>query len=293
MTGPRDHHRPYAGQPVALLTQHGKEAVIAPALEPPLGCRVQHVSGFDTDTLGTFTGDIPRAGSQLDAARRKARQGMALAGLPLGIASEGSFGPDPYTGLFEWDTEILVWIDDTRQLEVVGMAQGPARSGHLLTDDGLALQTFAAQQGFPAHHLVVRADGADGPLIAKGIAGGPALQVAFEAAQRAARTLSASGKPQVWAELDLRAFANPTRMQLIAQAARDLAQRLSTACPACALPGFGVTERLPGLPCAACRRPTTAWRAEVWCCPRCAHRNEVARTAPAAALPRDCPHCNP
>ncbi len=45
----------YAGQRLAFLTQHGKEAVIAPALEPALGCKVEHISDFDTDQLGTFT----------------------------------------------------------------------------------------------------------------------------------------------------------------------------------------------------------------------------------------------
>ena len=45
----------YAGERIALLTQHGKERVIAPRIEPALGCVVEHVTGFDTDTLGTFT----------------------------------------------------------------------------------------------------------------------------------------------------------------------------------------------------------------------------------------------
>ena len=85
----------YPGRQVALLTQHGKERVIAAALEPALGCRVERVAGYDTDLLGTFTRDIPREGTKLEAARKKARLGMELAGLPLGIASEGAFGPDP------------------------------------------------------------------------------------------------------------------------------------------------------------------------------------------------------
>ena len=77
----------YLGCRVAFLTQHGKEKIVAPELEPALGCRVAHVSGFDTDQLGTFTRNIPRAGIQLEAARKKACLGMELAGLPLGIAS--------------------------------------------------------------------------------------------------------------------------------------------------------------------------------------------------------------
>ena len=125
----------YSERRVALLTQHGKEHVIAPVLDAALGCRVERVSGFDTDTLGTFTRDIPRAGSQREVARRKARIGMELSGLPLGLASEGAFGPDPMAGLFPWNVELLVFIDDERGIEVTGMAQQATRFAHLLTDD--------------------------------------------------------------------------------------------------------------------------------------------------------------
>ncbi len=90
----------YKGSRVALLTQHGKERVIAPVLEPGLGCSIELVTGFDTDQFGTFTRETPRNGTQLEAARRKARKGMELARASQGIASEGSFGPDPHRGRF-------------------------------------------------------------------------------------------------------------------------------------------------------------------------------------------------
>lgn len=77
----------YQGRQVALLTQHGKERVIASVLDTALGCQVGLVRGYDTDLLGTFTRDIPRAGAQLRAARIKARLGMDLAGLPVRVAS--------------------------------------------------------------------------------------------------------------------------------------------------------------------------------------------------------------
>lgn len=81
----------YDGCRVALLTQHGKEKVIAPMLEPALGCRIELVTGFDTDQLGTFTRETPRPGTQLQAARQKARKGMELASTKLGIASVRQF----------------------------------------------------------------------------------------------------------------------------------------------------------------------------------------------------------
>lgn len=90
----------YSGRRVSLLTQHGKEQVLRPALEPALECVIDHVDGYDTDLQGAFTRESHRPGTQLEALRRKARKGMELSGLPLGLASEGSFGPDPFTGLF-------------------------------------------------------------------------------------------------------------------------------------------------------------------------------------------------
>jgi hypothetical protein len=276
-----------AGQSVALLTQHGKEKVIAPVLQPGLDCRIRHVTGFDTDQLGTFTRDTPRPGTQLEAARRKARTGMELSGLPLGVASEGSFGPDPFAGLFPWNLELMVWIDDRLGIEVVGTAQGPARSGHLLTGDWEAVRSFAEQVEFPRHHLVLRPEGQNDPRIHKGIADWRRLEAVF------ADCLAQSSNRQVFVETDLRAFANPTRMQRIEQAAHDLLKRLLSGCPACDSPGYWPTERQPGLRCADCGLPTTVYRSEVWTCVRCDHRCVKERTDRTLAEPGECSHCNP
>jgi hypothetical protein len=126
---------PFVQQRITLLTQHGKEQVINPVLESALGCTVEHIQGYDTDLLGTFTRDIPRDGTQLDAARKKARMGMTLSGLPVGVASEGSFGPDPFTGMFTWNVEMVVLLDDRTGLEVVGVSQAAAQCGDVVTAD--------------------------------------------------------------------------------------------------------------------------------------------------------------
>ncbi len=99
--------RPYQGQRLSLLTQHGKEQVIKPVLDQWCGSEVVHTQAFDTDTLGTFTRDVERSGTQLDAARKKARIGTALTGLKMGLASEGSFSSDPCTGMFSWNYELV------------------------------------------------------------------------------------------------------------------------------------------------------------------------------------------
>lgn len=277
----------YTGQKIALLTQHGKEQVLAPVLEPALGCEIERVSGFDTDQLGTFSRDIPRPGSQLDAARRKARIGMELSGLPLGLASEGSFGPDPFAGMFSWNIELLVFIDANLGIEIVGMAQGPGHSAHLQTADWLAIEAFAHQQDFPAQQLVLRPHGQDDPRIYKGIADWSQLKACFDEA------LPQSANGQVFIETDLRAFANPSRMQNIELAGRDLLQRIQSSCPVCEAPGYWVAGRQPGLPCSACGLPTSNYLSEVWQCVRCAHKAILPRADRAVAEPQQCYYCNP
>ena len=282
-------HQPlsYRGKEVAFLTQHGKERVVAPVLDAALGCRVLHIGGYDTDRLGTFTRDIPRAGTQNEAARSKARIGMALAGLPLGLASEGAFGLDPMIGMFPWNVEVLVWIDDVQGLEVVGVAQGKANSAHLLAPDWTAAAAFARQWGFPGHQLVLRPDRVDSPCIRKGIASWPDLQASF------ATALGQSPTRLVLLETDLRAHANPTRQATIRRAASDLARKLRCSCPACSAPGFWRIEHVPGRRCMDCDAPTSEPLAEVLGCVRCTHRETRSCSEGTLADPARCDHCNP
>jgi hypothetical protein len=277
----------YEGQEVALLTQHGKEHVLATVLDEAVGCRVRRVDGYDTDLLGTFTRDIPRAGTQLEAARTKARLGMKLSGLPLGLASEGAFGADPMTGLFPWNTEVLIWIDDRQGLEVVGIAQGKANHGHLLTPDWTAAAAFAEHCRFPGHQLVVRPDSQDDPRIRKGIGSWADLETGFAWA----RQVSSNG--QVFLETDVRAHANPTRMENIRRAAEDLASKLCSPCPECGAPGFWCIERVPGLPCEWCGAPTQETQADVLGCVKCTHRVTHQRSDRTTADPARCDYCNP
>lgn len=277
----------YAGQRVALLTQHGKERVLAPLLEGALGCRVERVAGYDTDLLGTFTRDIPRAGTQIEAARKKARLGMELAGLPLGLASEGSFGLDPMMGMFPWNVEFLIWIDDRLGIEITGVAQGKTNSAHVLAAGWEEVEAFARQAGFPEHHLTARPESENDPRIRKGIADWDGLAQAFR------RACAQAANGCAFIETDMRAHANPTRMENIRLAAEDLVKKLRSPCPACATPGFWIIERISGLPCEACGAPTRETRAEVYGCLKCAHRVTRERTGRQYADAGRCDYCNP
>ena len=276
----------YRGRQVALLTQHGKERVIAPVLDVALGCRVGRVAGYDTDLLGTFTREVPRPGTQLQAARKKARIGMDLAGLPLGLASEGSFGPDPYAGLFSWNVEMIVWIDDTLDIEVVGVASGKTNFSHLLTANWEEVETFARAAGFPEHSLVARPQHEDDPRIRKDIAAWNTLREVFRWA------CGEAGNGCTFLETDVRADRNPARMEKIGQAAQDLARKLCTPCPICDAPGFQLAERVPGLPCEDCGALTREARADIHRCVKCGHQVTVECPDKAASAGR-CDFCNP
>lgn len=277
----------YQGKSIALLTQHGKERVIAPVLEPALGCTIRHVTGFDTDQLGTFTREIDRPGTQLDAARRKARVGMQLSGLDYGLASEGSFGVDPFAGMFPWNVEMLVFIDDQQELEIVGIAQGYAHCAHLLTQDWSAAEDFARAQDFPSHQLVLRPEDQYDLRAVKGIADWDSLRHHFEQCQSMAKN------KHVFIESDLRAHANPSRMRNIEQATRDLLNRLESKCPKCRAPGYWINERQPGLPCMECGSPTSIFQYQVWHCGKCSHKERELRSDRKFAEARYCDHCNP
>lgn len=272
---------------IALLTRHGKERVLAPVLEPVLGGSLFRIDDFDTDTLGSFTREIPRAGTQIEAARKKARIGMARSGLARGLGSEGAFGADPFAGLVPWNVEVVVLIDDRQGIEIVGVAEGPAVHAHREVGDWPAATAFARDARFPAHQLVLRPDGPDDPRCEKGLDRWDALERAFLRAQAA----SVAGR--VFIESDLRAHANPTRMDTIRRAAEDLAARYRSTCPRCGTPGFSVVEHLAGLPCSECGAATREIRADVWKCPKCAHTEQRVRAERSHADPARCDLCNP
>lgn len=276
----------YAGQTVAFLTQHGKESIVGPVLEPALGCTVVRAEGYDTDQLGTFTGDIRRLDSQLETARKKARIGMALSGARVGLASEGAFVSDPFGGLMPWNIEVLVWIDDHSQLEVVGMAQGPARSLHRTVRWLPELEKFAVEAGFPQHHLILRPQSDHDPRIHKGLSDWKTLKQAFTQCQ------GASDNQLVFAENDHRAFANPTRQSMIRQAALNLLEKLRSQCPQCATPGYAIREHTPGLPCRLCGHATRLAKSYTWHCSACDHRHQEA-VPTRYAEPGRCDLCNP
>ncbi len=49
---------PSAGARFSILTQHGKEREMAPLFADLLDVRLERATGFDTDTLGSFSCEV-------------------------------------------------------------------------------------------------------------------------------------------------------------------------------------------------------------------------------------------
>ena len=110
-------HHWYSGHVAVLATKHAKDEAIGSVFHDLLGIQVQVVN-IDTDSFGTFAGDIPRTDSPLNTAVAKARAGMAESGNALGLASEGTIGPDPFMPFITADIETIVFVDDERGIIV-------------------------------------------------------------------------------------------------------------------------------------------------------------------------------
>lgn len=283
--------RPYKNTVAVLATMHGKERVIGPTLEQGLGLRVALAMGLDTDRFGAFSREVERTGSPLDAARAKITAGFDYAPYArVGLASEGSFGPHPYIPFLPLGRELVLLIDRERGLELMGYFASPETNyGHAVVSDMEAATAFAERSKFPEHGLIVMGcvdeKPAPGLALFKDVVDHACLE------RSVGQVVAKCGAAFI--EADMRAHRNPTRMQAIERAASDLVRRLRSQCPACAYPGFDVTERIAGLPCEWCGEPTHVIRAEVLTCQACDYRQERPATCATTADPGRCESCNP
>lgn len=278
----------YKEQRIYFATKHKKSLACAPPFQNILGATVVEFE-VDTDTLGTFSGEIERKKSALECARLKCEWALNEGGnqVEYVLASEGSFGPDPFIPLLPCTQEILYFIDKKRDFHL-HIAKISHTTNYLTktTDSWQELLHFALEANFPSHGLIVRPNSADAKTpIYKGIVTEAALRDAFHNAQQQA------ADKKVVIETDMRAHYNPTRMQVIGELAQEFAKRLATTCPTCLTPGWGVVSVEKGLPCAICKEETALIKSHIYGCVKCSAKKE----APLShyADPQFCPYCNP
>lgn len=282
----------YRDEKIVISTMHQKDRVIGESLKRTLNARPVVPVGIDTDALGTFTGEVERKDTVLATAIAKARLGMAKTGIRFGLANEGSFGPHPSIPLLAAGIEVMVLVDDLREIVVSeSLIDDVPRFHNTAVTPKDDLADFLKQAGFPNHGLVVCPDVQQKPSDegwTKGITDATALRLAI---QKAAG-LSENGRALI--QNDMRAHMNPTRMQSIKRLADTLCQRIKTACPKCTMPGFGKQGMQKGLPCHECGTPTDLARGFIYGCVSCDHTCFKPRDDKlASASPQFCLCCNP
>lgn len=277
----------YKKRKISLLTNHGKERIIAPVLERTLGCQVERLQDCDTNQFGSFDRLTPRAGTQLQTARRKAQFAIDFSSHTAGIASEGAFTVDPFSGFMPWNIEMVLFLDDLHGLEVVGTAQGSGMNLSKSVRDFDSLMEFAVDAGFPSHHLMLRSQNASDPRVIKGIQDTDTLKSAF------IHALMESSNGKVFVENDLRAYCNPTRRLMIEQATEDLSRKLLSLCPACQMPGFWKIKSEPDLTFSAGNSPAREFAYEIWQCQHCQCTNRQATSQTPETDSRVCDNSNP
>lgn len=281
------YHSMFVNRRLCIATKHGKEQVIAPILERTLGVKCFVPENFDTDVLGTFSGEVERKGTPLEIIRKKCRLAMEQTGCDLVVASEGSFGSHPTMFFVPANEEFLLLIDVKNKLEIVVRSLTTETNfGGEKVDSWKALKDFATKSKFPDHALILKNSEKHWKFISKGIQNEEALKSAYEQCKKV--------HGEVFVETDMRAMVNPMRMNAISVTTDELLRKIASECSHCQMPGFDIVEHQPGLLCAQCSLPTKSTLYTIYHCSHCDF--EEIRKFPHGKEREDpmyCDFCNP
>ncbi|WP_395713878.1 DUF6671 family protein [Reyranella sp.] len=274
---------PYTGQAIGLSTIHAKEQAMRPPFRRLLGAHITVAPDVDTDTLGTFSGEIPRPDALVETTFLKAELAFRTLDVDCAVASEGSYGPIVRVPFVASGVEAMAFIDRRRGIRLVETL-GTERTNwrlHRFPAGDPAVPEAVKAMGFPRYGVFVISS--TDPT--KPIKDLTRLEDVVAAVDSEARR-SEEGLAIVIA--DMRAHRNPTRMQVLRALSWKLARRLQCLCPKCQAPGFGLTQSRRGLPCEACGTPTHWVDFEIDACTACGHaavrpRKDGRRTAPKRA----------
>ncbi len=270
-----------------IVSMHKKQEVIAPLLSSELGIICTPLEAVDTDALGTFSGEVERKGSPLEALRAKCQLAIDCGWDDIVIASEGSFGPHPQMYFAYADDEWVMLKDVKHNLEILGRhVSSHTNFNAKEVSDWKALQLFAEQVKFPSHALILRPAVDVYSEMQKGISTWEKLEEVFHSLKETFGS--------VYVETDMRAHFNPSRMAVIQRATEDLVRMLKSVCPSCNAPGYGVVEVFPGLPCESCGMPTASTLKHLYRCQHCSHSSEhLCPRGKKKESPMYCSFCNP
>jgi hypothetical protein len=277
----------FKGRRLLIATKHEKEKVMAPLLDDGLGV-VSFVNvDFDTDTLGTFSGEVERKLDPIVTARQKCLLAMEMSNCDLGIASEGSFGAHPSLFFASADDELLIFIDKKNNLEIIAreLSTDTNFNGSKIKSEKELLD-FADLVQFPSHALILRVSKNDNTTIVKGVTNLEHLKKSFHAMLQKHNN--------VYVETDMRAMHNPSRMAVIKNATKKLVDKINSCCPQCNTPGFGITNAKKGLACSLCGSPTRSTLSLLYSCKKCHYKREKKYpNQKTTEDPMYCDYCNP
>ncbi|MBX9887933.1 MAG: hypothetical protein K2Y30_08380 [Flavobacteriaceae bacterium] len=277
----------FANRKLFIATKHQKEAVILPLIEKNLGVVCFTMDDFETDNLGTFSGEILRKYDPLTTIRAKCDQGRLHSNCDLVIANEGSFGGHPSLLFAHADDELVMLKDYRNNLEIVSreLSLNTNLNAEQINNEQQLL-AFAQQIQFPSHAIILKDKAKNPRQIYKGIQS----EVLLLQKYRQLKT----NYGQAYAETDMRAIYNPTRMNVIATAVEKLIEKINKKCPRCCIPGFDVVRVNAGLPCGSCGLPTRSILSHINECTTCGYtQEEFYPKQKRTEDPTYCDYCNP
>jgi hypothetical protein len=277
----------FEGRNLLIATKHKKEIVISPLFQKEFGIHCFTSDVFDTDTLGTFSGEISRKEDALTTLRNKCILASKATNCDLIVASEGSFGAHPTIFFAHADEELVMLKDFKNDLEIVAreISMETNFNGQIINNE-IELLEFAAKVSFPSHGVILKPEEKNYSKVVKGICSKQDLIENYHNLKKDFGT--------VYAETDMRAMFNPTRMNVIEKATQKLIEKIKTLCPNCKTPGFDIVSAKPGLPCENCSLPTRSTLSYIYQCKKCLHLEE--KMFPRGVQfedPTYCDNCNP
>lgn len=276
----------FENRTLLIVTKHHKDKVIKPLFEKHFELEIKTSTAFDTDLLGTFSGEVERKDNAINTLRKKCVLGMQAHQSDMAIATEGSFGSHPEVFFMPAHEEYMMFKDAINNLEIVEKS--------FVTDTNFAhkeifnlndLKLFALKIGFPEAGLILKFIDRNQIKIIKDIKSINELLDVYKAQKKFGQCL---------AESDMRAMNNPKRMQVIANLTKRLIEKINNLCPNCKTPGFGIKTSEKGLPCKLCNQGTSATLYHLLGCQKCDYvEKKMFPYDKKFQDPMYCDYCNP
>ena len=257
---------PYANTRIGLATIHAKEQAIAPPFRRLLAANVVVAPAVDTDSLGTFSGEIQRNDELTHTAVIKAEMAFTTLDVDCALASEGSYGPIDRVPLNAGGVEIMAFVDRKRGVKIVETLLTHRTNWRMWRFKAGDSRVPAAAKAlrFPEYGIFVMKN-SDYSEPVKG------LETVDDIVSAVDREANRSDDGLALMIADMRAHRNPTRMKVLRALGWKLATRLAHLCPKCGAPGFGHIDSRRGLPCGGCGGPTHYVHFEIDGCNACGH----------------------